>query len=147
VVSFGLPILLYVFTFACNDVSGCPAPPLLSNWKKIDLQELKRDVGWPANGIWGLASWEVTGWTLAYYLFNAVLYRVLPAVEAEGVELSSGGRLKYRMNSKVARMRRTWEDKSRANTPSQASPLSSSHSSSASLAQSSRAPSSQSGPS
>ncbi|KAG8166252.1 hypothetical protein KVR01_004804 [Diaporthe batatas] len=99
VVSFGLPILLYLFTFACNDVSGCPAPPLLTNWKKIDLQELKRDVGWPANGVWGLASWEVTGWTLAYYLFNAVLYRVLPAAEAEGVELSSGGKLKYRMNS------------------------------------------------
>lgn len=99
VVSFGLPILLYLFTFACNDVSGCPAPPLLTNWKNVDLQELKRDVGWPANGIWGLASWEVTGWTLAYYLFNAVLYRVLPAVEAEGVELSSGGKLKYRMNS------------------------------------------------
>lgn len=104
VVSFGLPILLYLFSFACNDVSGCPAPLLLSNWKTIDLQELKRDVGWPANGIWGLASWEVTGWTLAYYLFNAVLYRVLPAVEAEGVELSSGGRLKYRMNSKWARI-------------------------------------------
>ncbi|KAK2604737.1 hypothetical protein N8I77_007638 [Diaporthe amygdali] len=98
-VSFGLPVLLYLFSFACNDVSGCPAPLLLTNWKTIDLQELKREVGWPADGIQGLASWEVTGWTLAYYLFNAILYRALPAVEAEGVELSSGGKLKYRMNS------------------------------------------------
>lgn len=97
-VAFGLPVLLYVFTFACNDVSGCPAPPLLSP-KSIDLNELKREVGWPADGVWGLASWSVTGWTLAYYLFNAVLYRVLPATEADGVQLSSGGRLKYRMNS------------------------------------------------
>lgn len=97
--SFGLPILLYLFTFACNDVSGCPAPSLLSP-KTIDLEQLKREVGWPADGIMGLASWRVTGWTLAYYLFNAVLYRVLPATVADGVELSSGQRLKYRMNSK-----------------------------------------------
>lgn len=96
--SFGLPILLYLFTFACNDVSGCPAPSLLSP-KTIDLEQLKREVGWPADGIMGLGSWRVTGWTLAYYFFNAVLYRVLPATVADGVELSSGGRLKYRMNS------------------------------------------------
>jgi hypothetical protein len=98
-ISFGLPILLYAFTFACNDVSGCPAPSLLSP-KTLDLDTLKREVGWPADGIWGLASWKATGWTLAYYLFNAILYRVLPAVETEGTRLSSGGKLKYRFNGK-----------------------------------------------
>ncbi|ROW17414.1 hypothetical protein VPNG_00843 [Cytospora leucostoma] len=98
-ISFGLPVLLYIFTFACNDVSGCPAPLIFSNWKTIQLEELKHEVGWPVNGIRGLASWEVTGWTLAYYLFSAVLYRVLPATIAEGAPLSSGGKLKYRMNS------------------------------------------------
>ncbi|KAF3769519.1 ERG4/ERG24 ergosterol biosynthesis protein [Cryphonectria parasitica EP155] len=97
-VSFGLPILLYLFTFACNDTTGCPAPSLLS-LKTINIEQLKREAGWPANGIAGLFSLEVTGWTLAYYLFNAILYRVLPATVAEGVELSSGGRLKYRLNS------------------------------------------------
>lgn len=98
-VSFGLPILLYVFTFACNDVSGCPAPLLLSNWKTIQLEDLKHEVGWPTNGIQELVSWEATKWTLAYYLFNAVLYRILPATETEGADLASGGRLKYRLNS------------------------------------------------
>lgn len=97
-ISLGLPTLLYVFAFACNDISGCPAPSLLRP-KSLDLETLKQEVGWPDEGIWGLGSWEATGWTLAYYLFNAVLYAVLPATEAEGVELSSGGRLKYRLNS------------------------------------------------
>lgn len=97
-VSFGLPILLYVFTFACNDVSGCPAPLLFDNWKTIQLEELKREVGWPADGIYGLVSWNVTMWTLAYYLFSALLHFILPATEAEGAELSSGGKLKYRLN-------------------------------------------------
>lgn len=97
-ISFGLPTLLYLFAFACNDISGCPAPSLLRP-KSLDLETLNQEVGWPDDGIWGLGSWEATGWTLAYYLFNAVLYAVLPATEAEGVELSSGGRLKYRLNS------------------------------------------------
>ncbi|CAK7224209.1 erg24, C-14 sterol reductase [Sporothrix bragantina] len=97
-VSFGLPLLLYVFTFACNDISGCPAPSLLSP-STLDLEVLKREVGWPADGIWGLASWRVTGWTLAYYLLSAVLYRVLPGAEVEGVVLDNGGRLKYKFNT------------------------------------------------
>jgi protein-S-isoprenylcysteine O-methyltransferase Ste14 len=37
---------------------------------------------------------------LAYYLLSLILYRVLPATEVEGTVLSSGGRLKYRFNSK-----------------------------------------------
>ncbi|KAJ9151982.1 Delta(14)-sterol reductase [Pleurostoma richardsiae] len=97
-VSFGLPILLYVFTFACNDVSGCPAPSLLSP-KTLNLDTLKQEVGWPEGGISGLFSWRVTGWSLAYYLFSAVLYRVLPGAEVEGTQLSGGGRLKYKFNT------------------------------------------------
>jgi Delta14-sterol reductase len=38
------------------------------------------------------------GWTLAYYLLNLVLFRVLPAQDVEGTELASGGRLKYKFN-------------------------------------------------
>ncbi|KAI1781383.1 ERG4/ERG24 ergosterol biosynthesis protein [Hypoxylon cercidicola] len=97
-ITFGLPILCYVFTFACNDVSGCPAPSLL-NPKTLSVEQLKAEVGWPEDGVWGLASWKVTGWTIAYYLFSALLYRILPATEVEGTELSSGGRLKYRFNA------------------------------------------------
>ena len=96
--SFGLPILLYIFTFACNDISGCPAPSLLSP-KTLDLETLKREVGWPEDGVWGLVSWEVTGWVFAYYLFSAVLHRVLPGTEVEGTVLPNGGRLKYKFNS------------------------------------------------
>ncbi|KAI1384402.1 ERG4/ERG24 ergosterol biosynthesis protein [Hypoxylon trugodes] len=96
-ITFGLPVLLYLFTFACNDVSGCPAPSLLSP-KTLSIEQLKAEVGWPEDGIWGLASWRVTGWTATYYLFSALLYRLLPATEVEGTELSGGGRLKYRFN-------------------------------------------------
>ncbi|KAI1075403.1 delta(14)-sterol reductase like protein [Whalleya microplaca] len=97
-ITLGLPLLCYLFTFACNDVSGCPAPSLLSP-KTLSIDQLKVEVGWPEDGIWGLASWEATGWTLAYYLFSALLYRLLPATETEGTQLSSGGRLKYRFNA------------------------------------------------
>ncbi|KHN97097.1 C-14 sterol reductase [Metarhizium album ARSEF 1941] len=97
-ISFGLPILVYVFTFACNDISGCPAPSLLSP-RSLSLEQLKVEVGWPQNGIWGLASWKATGGVLAYYLLNLILYRVLPATEVDGTVLSSGGRLKYRFNT------------------------------------------------
>jgi uncharacterized BrkB/YihY/UPF0761 family membrane protein len=92
-----LPVLLAVFAFACNDISGCPAPSLLHP-ASLDLHNLKKEVGWPENGLRGLVSWRVTGWTLAYYLFSAVLYRVLPATEVEGTKLANGGRLKYRFN-------------------------------------------------
>ncbi|KAI5917404.1 delta(14)-sterol reductase like protein [Camillea tinctor] len=95
-ITFGLPALCWVFALACNDVTGCPAPSLLSP-KTLSLEQLKQEVGWP--GFRGLASWEATGWTLAYYLFNLVLYRLLPATEVEGTQLSSGGRLKYRLNA------------------------------------------------
>ncbi|GAB1320051.1 erg24, C-14 sterol reductase [Madurella fahalii] len=97
-ISFGLPILLYTFAFACNDISGCPAPSLLRP-KSLDLEVLKKEVGWPENGISGLFSLEATGWTLAYFLFSAILYRVLPGTEIEGTQLANGGRLKYKFNA------------------------------------------------
>ena len=96
-ITFGLPVLLYIFAFGCNDISGCPAPSLLSP-KTLSLDALKTEVGWP--GITGLCSWEVFGWTLAYYGLSLVLYRVLPAHEIEGTELASGGKLMYRLNCK-----------------------------------------------
>lgn len=98
-ISFGLPILIYVFSLACNDISGCPAPSLLSP-RTLTLDRLKEEIGWPQNGIRGLASWEATGALLAYYLLNLLLYRILPAAEVEGSVLASGGRLKYRLNGK-----------------------------------------------
>ncbi|CEJ82042.1 Putative Ergosterol biosynthesis protein ERG4/ERG24 [[Torrubiella] hemipterigena] len=97
-ISFGLPILCYVFTFVCNDISGCPAPSLLSP-KTFSLDQLKREAGWPEDGIWGLASWKASAAMAAYYLLNLILYRVLPAQEVEGTVLATGGRLKYRFNT------------------------------------------------
>ncbi|ODA76909.1 hypothetical protein RJ55_07425 [Drechmeria coniospora] len=97
-ISFGLPLLVYAFTFACNDISGCPAPSLLSP-RTLSLDKLKAEVGWPADGIRGLASWEATAAVLAYYLVNLALYRLLPAIETDGTVLASGGRLKYRFNT------------------------------------------------
>ena len=92
--TIGLPILCYLFGFLCNDVSGCPAPSLLSG--HIDLEAIKQDVGWP--GLQGLFSLEATAWVLAYYLLLLVLFVVIPAPEVEGVELRTGGKLTYKLN-------------------------------------------------
>ncbi|KAI5465364.1 Delta(14)-sterol reductase [Mariannaea sp. PMI_226] len=98
VISFGLPILVYIFNFACNDISGCPAPSLLSP-KTLSLDKLKQEVGWPENGIAGLVSWEATAATIGYILLSMILYRILPAAEVQGTELKSGGKLTYRLNT------------------------------------------------
>ena len=46
-------------------------------------------------------STKVTAWVLGYYFLSLVLQTVLPGVETEGVELASGGRLKYKFNGKT----------------------------------------------
>ena len=97
-ISFGLPIACYAATLFCNDISGCPVPSLLSP-STLTIEALKQDVGWPADGIWGLASWDVSAKVFGYYLLSAILHRVLPGDEIEGTVLASGGKLKYKFNS------------------------------------------------
>ncbi|KAJ5246162.1 Delta(14)-sterol reductase [Penicillium chermesinum] len=95
---FGLPILTYVFAFVCNDISGCPAPSLLHP-STLTLEKLKREVGWPEEGIAGLYDSQVTLWVLSYYAFSLFLQIFMPGIVAEGVTLSCGGRLKYKFNA------------------------------------------------
>lgn len=97
-ISFGLPIVCYLATFLCNESSGCPVPSVLSP-STLDFDRLKQEVGWPPNGVWGLSSLDVTTKVLGYYLLSLVLHRVLPGEEVEGVELASGGKIKYKFNS------------------------------------------------
>ncbi|PGH26820.1 hypothetical protein AJ80_01397 [Polytolypa hystricis UAMH7299] len=98
-ITFGLPVLLNAFAFTCNDVAGCPVPSLLSP-RSLTWEKLKAEIPWPQDGIWGLASWEVTGVLLGYYLLSLILYRVLPAQEVHGTKLVQHGRpLKYRFNA------------------------------------------------
>jgi Delta14-sterol reductase len=113
VISFFLPIVCYAFAFLCNDVSGCPAPAILSprslftpptfsrqsGWEHA-LDVLKKETGWP--GFTGLLNMEAALGTAAWYLFSLLLYVVLPAQEVEGVELRSGGRLTYRLNAFIS---------------------------------------------
>ncbi|KNG83043.1 putative C-14 sterol reductase [Aspergillus nomiae NRRL 13137] len=95
----GLPILLCVFAFACNDVTGCPAPSLLSP-STLSWESLKTEIGWPHGGIWEFGSWEVTGMVLAYYLLSMFLWKILPAEEVRGTKLVQHDRpLTYRFNS------------------------------------------------
>lgn len=94
---FGLPLLVYTFTFVCNDVTGCPAPSLLRP-STLTLDQLKREVGWPEEGIVGLYDTRVTLWTLSYYVFSLFLQVFLPGQEVDGVSLACGGRLKYKFN-------------------------------------------------
>jgi delta14-sterol reductase len=65
----------------------------------LSIETLKREIGWPSDGILGLGSWDISAKVLGFYLLSLVLYRVLPGEELEGTELVSGGRLKYKMNS------------------------------------------------
>lgn len=99
-ISFALPILVYVFTFVCNDVSGCPVPSLLSP-SELSIERLKAEVGWPIDGVRGLASWKASAAVVGYYLLSMTLYGMLPAYNVAGTVLRSGGRLKYRMNSRL----------------------------------------------
>ncbi|TQS38326.1 hypothetical protein Golomagni_01169 [Golovinomyces magnicellulatus] len=96
-VSFGLPLIIYLTTFLCNDISGCPVPSLLSPFT-LTSEHLKQEVGWPVNGIRGLVSWDVSIKVLGYYLLNAIIHRVLPGEEVDGVELECGGKLRYKLN-------------------------------------------------
>jgi hypothetical protein len=111
-ITIGLPIGCYAFAFLCNDVSGCPAPSLLSPSKLFSppilsnktpfahaLDTLKAEVGWP--GFAGLISTEAALGTFAWYALSLLLYVILPATEVDGVELKSGGKLKYRLNGKL----------------------------------------------
>jgi hypothetical protein len=99
-VSGGLPIIVYLTALACNDISGCPAPSLLHP-STFRLDNFKAEIGWPKEGIWGLGSWYVTGWVLAYYFLSVVLQAVLPGQQVPGVKLRSGGRLHYKFNGKL----------------------------------------------
>ncbi|KAI9932455.1 erg24, C-14 sterol reductase [Aspergillus wentii] len=95
---FGLPVLLQFFAFACNDVSGCPVPSLLSP-STFTWDRFKIEAGWPDGGVWDLWSWNVTAMVLGYYLFSLVLWRVLPAQEVYGTKLVQHDRpLLYRLN-------------------------------------------------
>lgn len=95
-----LPLVCYLAAFLCNDLSGCPVPSALHP-KSLSLAQLKKETGWPSNGILGLGSFKVTLWMLAYYAFSLVLQAVLPGEVVEGVELKSGGRLEYKFNGKL----------------------------------------------
>lgn len=99
-ITFGLPVLLYFFYFACNDVSGCPVPSLLGP-RTLSWEAVRTEIGWP--GVRGLFSLEVTGVVLFYYLATLILWRVLPAQEAVGTKLVQHGRpLRYRFNGEHA---------------------------------------------
>lgn len=94
-ISFGLPILCFVFAFFVNDTSGCPPPSLLQP-KTFSLDKLKDDVGW--QGFSSLINAQAFAATIGYYLFSLTLNAVLPATKVDGIELRSGGRLTYRFN-------------------------------------------------
>lgn len=97
-VTFGLPLLTYLTYFACNDVSGCPAPAFL-NPSTLTLEKLKAQTPWPEEGVLGLCSLEVFGWTLAYHGLSYALQLLLPGTEVEGTQLGTGGRHTYKFNS------------------------------------------------
>ncbi|KAL8822494.1 MAG: hypothetical protein Q9191_006770 [Dirinaria sp. TL-2023a] len=65
----------------------------------LTITKLKEEAGWPAAGVLGLVDLETAGWVLGYYSLSLLLQVILPGTEAQGVELSSGGKLKYKFNA------------------------------------------------
>ncbi|KAH0134322.1 Delta(14)-sterol reductase-like protein, partial [Aureobasidium melanogenum] len=100
-ISFGLPLVCYIFAFFCNDVSGCP-PPSLTNPSALTLDKLKQEVGWP--GVAGLLNTQAVVATLGYYTLSLALQTLLPAHQVQGTVLASGGRLTYRFNAFASAM-------------------------------------------
>jgi delta14-sterol reductase len=98
VISIALPALCYACAFFCNDISGCPAPSLLHP-STLTLEQLKKEVGW--QGISGLINTKAVIATFGYYFLSVALNAFLPATELEGMQLRTGGRLKYRFNCKL----------------------------------------------
>ncbi|KAF2857930.1 Delta(14)-sterol reductase [Piedraia hortae CBS 480.64] len=107
-ISFGLPLVCYAFTFLCNDVSGCPAPSLRFPLRLFSstisqsplehaLQTLKSETGWP--GFCGLINAPAFLGSVAWYVLSLLLWAFLPAKEVRGVKLQTGGRLRYRFNA------------------------------------------------
>ncbi|KAJ1324336.1 Delta14-sterol reductase [Microdochium nivale] len=95
----GLPLFMNVLYLACNDVSGCPAPALLSP-RSLTWPALRAQMPWPEEGLRGFASWSATAAVLGYYLVSLVLHRVLPAAEVRGTKLRESGKtLLYRFNA------------------------------------------------
>ncbi|RAK79537.1 putative C-14 sterol reductase [Aspergillus fijiensis CBS 313.89] len=98
-ITFGLPVLLYAFTFACNDVSGCPMPSLLQP-RDLTWAKLKADANLLNIGLSNFLSWKVTLVTVAYYVFGRSLWKILPAKEVHGTKLMHHDRpLQYRFNA------------------------------------------------
>ncbi|KAE9985037.1 Delta(14)-sterol reductase [Venturia inaequalis] len=91
-----LPLTCYAFSFFCNDITGCPAPSLLSP-STLTLESLKKDVGW--HGWSTIFTWEAMAANFAYYFLSLVLYRFLPGTEATGGVTNAGHRLSYRLNA------------------------------------------------
>ena len=102
-ITIGFPAVCYAGAFLCNDIAGCPVPSLLHP-SSFSLESFKQEIGWPKNGIWGVGSWEVTAWTLAYYFLSLVLQVVLPGDKVQGTVLRDGGRLDYKFNGTFSRL-------------------------------------------
>lgn len=92
---FAIHAVPYAMAYLCNEEAGCPVPSLLHP-KSLSWQQLKKEAGW--TGFSSLFTPEAFLATLGWYFFSLILYAVVPAKESLGVELRSGGRLKYRMN-------------------------------------------------
>lgn len=100
-ITFGLPMLLYLFALTCNDVAGCPVPSLL-HIRSLTWERLKAETEFET-GMRAFFSWKVTGIAVAYYVWSLLLWRVLPAREVHGTKLVHHSRpLTYRFNGKHA---------------------------------------------
>ncbi|KAI9751169.1 MAG: erg24, C-14 sterol reductase [Lichina confinis] len=99
--TLGLPVLCFLTTFLCNDIAGCPIPCILHP-STFTWQLFKEESGWPRDALYGFTNRTVVAWVLGYHALSVVMQLGLPGQEVEGVELRSGGRLKYKFNALVS---------------------------------------------
>lgn len=89
-VTLGTPFLTYALYFTCNE-AGCPSPEFLAN--PVDTFKTSLWPGWS-----GIFSAQATGYYVAYFFALIAMQYVLPGKTAEGVVLTNGTRLKYKLN-------------------------------------------------
>ncbi|KAL0637361.1 erg24, C-14 sterol reductase [Maublancomyces gigas] len=90
-VTLGTPFLTYALYFTCNE-AGCPSPEFLAD--PVGTFQTSLWPGWS-----GIFSAKATGYYLAYWFALVAMQYVLPGKTAEGVVLTNGTRLKYKVNA------------------------------------------------
>jgi hypothetical protein len=88
----GLPFTVYLLYILC-DAEGCPSSQLFQSWPNAKfylMSSVQEAQFW---------SWEAFGAILSWFVFQMLLYVIIPGEWALGILLRTGDRLRYKINA------------------------------------------------